>query len=73
MADATVLRRTEMPRILACRNCAVVARRAGTEHLVMVDIGYRSPRVTAVTVFADICCLHMQWTLARCIRTVMTA
>jgi len=73
MADTTVLPRTEMPWILACRNCAVVARRAGTEHLVVINIGYGRPRVAAVTVFADIRCLHMQWPLACRIRTVMTA
>jgi len=73
MADATVLPRTEVPWILACRNCAVVAGRAGTEYLVVVNIGYGRPCITAVTVFADIRCLHMQWPLARRIRTVMTA
>lgn len=54
VAQATVLCRIEMSRILAGCRRAVVAGRAGAKDLVVVHGSYRFPDVSAMAIFADI-------------------
>jgi len=71
VADATVLLRVEVTLILASRRNAVVARRARTQDLRMVDSDNWRPPYRAVAVLTDIGCLGMCCVLTRCIRAVV--
>ena len=73
MAQATVLRRIEMPRVHAGGCSAIVTGCAGAQHLGVINGSYRCPDICAVTIFADVGRLWVQWTLASRVGSVMTA
>ena len=73
VAKTTVLRRVEVPRVLAGRRCAIVAGRTGSKDLVVVYGHRRHPEVGAMAVLADIGCLHMRRAFASGVGAVMTA
>ncbi len=61
-----------MSRVLAGSLCAVVARRTGAQDLIVVHRNYGLPGVSAVAVFADVCCRNMCLTFARSVSAVVT-
>lgn len=63
----------EVPRVLAGGIGAVVARRAGPKHLVVVHSGHWFPDSCVVAIFADIRRLYVEWAFAGCVRTVVAA
>ncbi len=73
MAQATVLRRIEVPRVHAGGRSAIVTGCAGAQDLGVINISYGCPDIRAVTIFADVGRLWVQWTLASRVRSVMTA
>jgi len=73
MAQATVLRRIEVPRVHAGGRSAIVTGCARAQHLGVIDCSYRRPDICAVTIFADVGRLRVQWTLASRVRSIMTA
>ena len=73
MAQATVLRRIEVPRILAGGRSAIVAGRARAQDLGVINGNDRRPDICAVAVFADVGRLRVQWTLAGRVCSVMAA
>ena len=73
MAKATVLRCIEVSRIHAGGRSAVVAGRAGAQHLGVINGNDGRPDIGAVAVLADVGCLWVQWTLADCVRSVVAA
>jgi len=73
VAQATVLRRIEMPRIHTGGRSAIVAGRARTQDLGVINGNDRRPDICAVAVFADVGRLRVQWTLAGRVCSVMAA
>lgn len=73
VAKTAVLRRVEVPRVLAGCRCAIVAGRTGSEDLVVVHGRRRHPEVGAVAVLADIGRLQMRRAFAGGVGAVMTA
>ena len=73
MAYIALFRGAEVILILAGRLNTIVAGRAGSQHLGMVDGDNRREDVGRVTVFAHIRRLYMRWILAGRIRAVMAA
>ncbi len=73
VAKTAVLRRVEVPRVLAGCRCAIVAGCTGAKYLVVVYGRRRHPEVGAVAVLADIGCLHMRRAFASGVGAVMTA
>ncbi len=73
MAQATVLRRIEVPRILAGGRSAIVAGRARAQDLRVINGNDRRPDICAVAIFADIGRLRVQWTLAGRVCSVVAA
>jgi len=73
VATAAVLRRIEMARVLSGRRRAVVAGRAGAEHLVVIHRRNRRPHVGAVAVLADVGRLNVQRALPGRVSAVMAA
>ena len=63
----------DMCRRLAGCDVAVVAGITSTNYLRVVHHGRRSPKIDAVTIFADRCCRNMRSVLASCIGTVVAA
>lgn len=57
--------------MFASRRHAVMAGTASTQDLRVIDRGDWNERNRAVTVFADICCLHVCWAFASCGNAVM--
>ena len=72
VTEAAVLRRVEVPRVLACCLCAVVAGRAGSKYLVVIYIDRGRPYIRAVAILANLGCLYVQRTLASRVATVVT-
>jgi hypothetical protein len=62
-----------MRRMFADRGYAVMARPASADNLCVIDGECRYPHVRVVAVLANISCLNMGRTLARCFDTVMAA
>ena len=62
----------DMRRVLPSRDAAIVARRADTQDLGMIDRADRAPDCRAMTVFTNIGGLDMGGALAGCPRTVVT-
>jgi len=60
VAQAAVLRRIEVTRVLTGRDRAVVAGRTGSKYLIVVHRGDRLPDSRVVAVFANIGRLHVQ-------------
>lgn len=73
VTQAAVLRRIKVPRILAGRLRTIVAGRAGSQNLIVVNRDHRFPDIGAVTIFADAGCQYMRRTLARSVGAVMAA
>ena len=73
VAQATVLRRIEVPRVHPGGRSAIVAGRAGTQDLGVIDGSNGRPDICAVAIFADVGCLRVQWTLADRVCSIMTA
>ena len=73
MAKVAFLRRIEVAGIPARSRCAVVTRRTGAQHLVMVDGDHGRPHIGAVAILADIRRLRVQRALACCVYTVVAA
>jgi len=73
VAKTAVLRRVEVPRVLAGCRCAIVAGRTESKNLVVIYGCRRHPEVGAVAVLADIGCLHMRRAFASRVAAVMTA
>ena len=73
MAQATVLRRIEVPRILAGSRSAIVAGRARAQDLGVINGNDRRPDICAVAIFADVGRLWVQWPLAGRVCSVMAA
>jgi len=73
VAQATVLRRIEVPRVHASGRSAIVTGCAGAQDLGVINGSYRCPDICVVTIFADVGRLRVQWTLASCVGSVMTA
>lgn len=72
VTHAAVLPGIEMTRVLAGGLRAVVAGRAGPEHLVVVYSDYGLPYGRAMAVFANIGCLYVQRPLAGGLCAVVT-
>ncbi len=72
VAEAAVLRRVEVPWVLSCCQCAVVAGRAGPKYLTVIHVGHRRPHICAVAVLANVGCLNVQRTLAYCVGSIVT-
>ncbi len=73
VAYATVLRRDEVPLVLARRLHAVVARCTGPDDLVVIDGEYRAPRGGAMAVLADIGRQDVRRVLPGCVDAVVAA
>lgn len=73
VAQAAILRRVEVTRVLAGGYGAIVAGRTGPQNLVVVHGEYGLPDRRTVAVFADVSRLHMQWALAGSLGAVMAA
>jgi len=73
MTQAAILRRIKVSRILAGCRRAVMARRTGAKHLVMIHRGYWHPGITSVAVFADVGCLDMGRAFTRSVGAVVAA
>lgn len=71
MAQAAVLRRVEMIRVLASRDGAVVTGGAGTYHLIVVNRRHRGPDCCVVAVFANVGCLYVRRPFAGRIRAIV--
>ena len=54
MAQATVLRRIEVPRVHAGGRSAIVTGCARAQDLSVINGRYRRPDICAVTIFADV-------------------
>lgn len=54
VAQTAILSGVEVPWILTCRCCAVMAGRAGTQYLSVIDQNHGRPHGWTVTVFADV-------------------
>ena len=72
VAEAAVLRRVEVPWVLPCCQCAVVAGRAGPKYLIVIHVGHRRPHICAVAILANVGCLNVQRTLACCVGSIVT-
>jgi len=73
MAKATVLRRIEVPRVHPGGRSAIVAGRAGTQDLRVINGSNGRPDICAMAIFADVGRLRVQWTLADRICSVVAA
>ena len=73
MAQATVLRRIEVPRIHAGGRSAIVAGCARAQDLGVINGNDGRPDICAVAIFADVGRLRVQWTLAGRVCSVMAA
>ena len=73
MAVVAVDATRNMRCVLAQRGNAVVAGATSSQHLRVIDRGDWNERTRAVTVFADICCLHVYRDLAGRGSAVMAA
>ena len=73
MAQATVLRGIEVPRVHAGSRSAIVAGCTRAEDLSVIDGRNGRPDICAVTIFTDVGGLRVQWTLAGRVCSVVAA